>query len=176
MKKMLTMLALAAMPVMLGGCASCCPTGLCPCCPCNWFNRAPACPPAPCPPAPMYAAPLAASPCAPPMCASAMPQQQFAAPYTAMPSIVQPTSAACCQQQQAMPMYFPQAMQAQPAYYSEAGCGVMEASCGSGFPGMVSYGPEMPMEYGPPTSGCCESGVASPPSPEPYIEPRPAGE
>lgn len=169
MKKMLTLLAVATIPAMLGGCAACCPTGLCPCCPCNWFNR-----PAPCPPAPVYAAPLAANPCAPyPYAAAGMPQYvtPTAAPFTAAPTFVQPQQAACCPPQQ--PMYY---QQAQPAYYAEPGCGYVESSCGGAYPGMVSYGPEMPVEYGPGGSGCCDGGAVGPPAPEAYIEPRPAGE
>src|SRR3990172_3318623 len=133
MKKMLTLLAVAAIPAMLGGCAACCPTGLCPCCPCNWFNRG-----APCPPAPTYAAPLVAAPatCPPGVAPTIMPQYvtPMAAPFAAtapspcapacatwnpcqgvvmsQPSMAQPLAAAapCCSPQ---PMY----AQAQPMYY-----------------------------------------------------------
>jgi hypothetical protein len=67
--------------------------------------------------------------------------------------------------------------QAQPAYYAEPSCGYAEASCGAPFPGMVSYGPEMPVEYGSCDSGCCDGGgIVTPPAPESFVEPRPAGE
>jgi hypothetical protein len=90
----------------------------------------------------------------------------------------------CCPQ-----MQMAQPMMAQPAYYSEPNCGNAEASCGAPFSGMgmVSYGPEMPVEYGSCcsdgcsgggcTSGCCDGGaVATPPAPEAFVEPRPAAE
>jgi hypothetical protein len=70
------------------------------------------------------------------------------------------------------------AYQAAPAYYAEPSCGyAVEASCGAPFMGMVSYGPEMPVEYGSPcSSGCCEGGVAVPPAPEAFVDPRPVAE
>jgi hypothetical protein len=191
MKKMLTLLAIAAIPATFGGCAACCPTGICPCCPCNWFNRgAAACPPT-------YAAPLVAAPYCPPAVAP-MPQYvtPMAAPLAAAAPcpapcatwnpcqgtavMAQPQAAACCppqaMQQPMQPMYY---QQAQPAF-AEPGCGYVESSCGAPFTGMVSYGPEMPVEYGPCSggceSGCCDSGVVMPPAPEAFIEPRPAAE
>jgi hypothetical protein len=198
MKKMLTLLAVAAIPAMFGGCAACCPTGLCatcPCCPCNWFNRG-----APCPPAPEVAAPLVAAPAPyPPAVAPTVTPQYVAplaapfaaapAPYpspcatwnpcqgvvTAPPVPAQPQAATCCPPQmyaQTQPMYY----QAPPAYYGEPGCGYAESSCGAPFAGVVSYGPEMPVEYGPCASGCCDGGVATPPAPEVFVEPRPAAE
>jgi hypothetical protein len=92
----------------------------------------------------------------------------------------QPLAAAapCCPSQpmyaQAQPMYYQ--AQPQPAYYAEPSCGYVESSCGASMPGMVSYGPEMPVEYGPCSSGCCEGGVATPPAPEPFVDPRPMAE
>jgi hypothetical protein len=182
MKKILTLMAVATIPAMLGGCAACCPpTGLCSWCPCNCFQRQPD----PCPPAPVYAAPLATA-CPPTTCCppAAMPQYAapMAAPFTAAPTYVQPQMATCCPQQ---PMYY----QAAPMQYAEpsCGCSYAEQSCGAPFMGMgmgmgmgmVSYGPEIPVEYGPSMSGCCEPGMAppmTPPAPEAYVEPRPAAE
>jgi hypothetical protein len=190
MKKILTLLAVATIPATLGGCAACCPTGLCPCCPCNWFNRTPAaCPPtyaaplvaapAACPPtyapgvAPQYvtplAAPYAAAPCAP-ACATWNPCQGVVMSQPTMAQQAVPYGPP--QQAMGQPMMHP----AQPAYYAEPGCGYVESSCGGPMTGMVSYGPEMPVEYGPCDSGCCDPGVANPPVPEPYIDPRPMAE
>ena len=170
MKKILTLLAVAMLPATLSGCAACSPSmSLCPCCPCGWFNRAPACPPAPayCPPATTYATPVAASACGPvcpPMASQMMPQYIMpnSMPMAASgPGMYNPG------------MVPPQQMmyQSQPAYYGEAGCGcsmMMEPGCGS--PSMVSYGP---MDGGNCNSGCCEGGSMSPPPAENFVEPRP---
>jgi len=191
MKKMLTLLAVATFPAMLGGCAACCPTGLCPCCPCNWFNRG-----APCPPAPVYAAPLAAAPCPPAMAPGVVPQ--YVTPMAAPLAAAAPCAPQCatwnpCQGVVTQPMAQPLAaaapyaapyaapqpmyyQQPQPAYYTEPSCGYVESSCGAPFTGMVSYGPEMPVDYGPCSSGCCDGGVVSPPAPEAFIDPRPVAE
>jgi hypothetical protein len=195
MKKMLTLLALAAFPATFGGCAACCPTGaVCPCCPCNWFNR----PAAVCPPT--YAAPLAAAPYCPPAVA---PMPQYVTPMAAPVAAAAPCcpapcatwnpcqgtavmaqpQAACCPPQAMQPM-------SQPMYYQQAqpammdpGCGYAGSSFGAPFAGMVSYGPEMPVEYGGCCdSGCCDSGccegggVIAPPAPETFVEPQPVAE
>ncbi len=143
MKKLLILLAVAAIPAASG----CCATRLCPCCPCNWFSRpttvtaVPACPPT-------YMAPMAqacpSSPCAP--------MSQFAPVSTAapmMPAMMQPMSAcATCPSTpvitQAQPMYFQAPMQAAMPTAAccapEPGCAYMgEAGCGYG-PAMVGYG------------------------------------
>src|SRR5215212_334297 len=122
MKKLLILLAVAALP-SASGCAC---ARLCPCCPCNWFNRpatycAPACPPT-------YAAPLATT-CAP-ACAPYAPVAT-AAPF--MPAMAQQFAPQCatCQNQpvmaQAQPMYYQAPMQTQMinpcgACYAEPGC------------------------------------------------------
>jgi hypothetical protein len=125
MKRLLILLAVALLPVASG----CCCARLCPCCPCNWFNRcAPACPPT-------YAAPLAAAPCAP-ACAPTYAPAAYAAPSpcsacgTVAP-MAGPMGAPM------MPQYMgPQAMpmmsQAQPMYYQSpmpTCCAAPEASC-----------------------------------------------
>ena len=174
MKKILALLAVATIPATLSGCAACWPTaGLCPCCPCNCFNRPAPCPPAPayCPPAPMYAAPLAANACPPPcapMASQMMPQYVMptSAPY-GMPYGAAPGCNTC--QQMA-----PQAMYAQPAYYTEQGCGYVEPGCGEPYMGNVSYGPSMPFEGGGCESGCCGDGGAPLSAPMPQaIAPTP---
>jgi len=182
MKKILALLAVATIPATFGGCAACCPSlSVCPCCPCNWFNRPAACPPAPvcCPPAPMYAAPLAATacppPCAPvcqPMASQMMPQYvmptsaPYAAPYGGAPGCN------TCQQ-----MAAPQAMYAQPAYYAEPGCGYAEPGCGAPYMGEVSYGPSMPCECSSCGSGCCgDAGGMTPPPAEGFVQPVPVND
>jgi hypothetical protein len=176
MKKMLALLAVATIPAMLSGCTACCPTtGLCPCCPCNWFNRQPACPPAPvcCPPAPMYAAPLAATACPPPCAPMCPPMASQMMPQYVMPTSA-PYGAGCSSCQQAV---MPQQMftQAQPAYYSEPGCGYVEAGCGAPFMGgnVVGYGPSMPCDCGACDSGCCGADSAPLNAPIPQATPQP---
>jgi hypothetical protein len=171
MKKMLALLAVATLPATLGGCASCCPsTGLCPCCPCNWWNRPDPCPPAPvcCPPAPTYAAPLAATACPPPCAPVCPPVASQMMPQYVMPSPASYAAAAPCSSCQA-----PQAMFAQPAYYSEPGCAYVEPGCGAPFMGSVSYGPSMPCECGACDSGCCGADTAPLGAPVPQAAPAP---
>jgi hypothetical protein len=157
MKKILILLAVAALPLTSG----CCCTRLCPCCPCNWFSRAPVCAPAP-----TYVAPLAASPCSP---AYAQPYAQPMAPSCA-PTCPAPCSsvgtvapmAASVMPQYMAPPAAPVYAQAQPMYYQApmpttccgaaepncsyaptCGCGGYggEPGCGGPFMGSVSYGP-----------------------------------
>jgi hypothetical protein len=170
MKKMLALLAVATIPAMFGGCAACWPTGggLCPCCPCNCFNRPAPCPPAPvcCPPAPTYAAPLAATACPPPCPPPCPPVASQVMPQYVMPSPASFAAAAPCNACQA-PMMAPQAMYAQPAYYAEPGCAYIEPGCGGPFMGAVSYGPSMPCECGTCEGGCCgDSAPLSAPVPQ----------
>ena len=196
MKKILILLAVATLPAASG----CCVARVCPCCPCNWFNR----PVATCPPT--YAAPMVASPCgptyvpsqcAPSPCATCGP---MAAPLaaTVMPQYMAPPQQMMTQ---AQPMYF---QQSQPAPCcaaapvccpSEPSCGcASEGSCGCGGPtmGAVSYGPMM--DCNPCDSGCggggggcsgCDGGGAGlppaapvgalPPAPQKF-DPAPATE
>ncbi len=181
LKKMLALLAVATIPATMSGCTSCCPSlSLCPCSPCNWFNRsASACPPAPavcCPPAPTFAAPLAATACPPP-CSVCPPMAS-----QMMPQYMTPTSgfaAAPCSSCQQGPIM------AQPAYYGEVGCGYVEAGCGAPFMGTVGYGPSMPCGcdsgcsscsgYGGGfDSGCCGAdGGTSFSAPTPQVAPQP---
>ncbi len=125
MKKFLILLAVATLPAT-SGCAC---ARLCPCCPCNWFNR----PVAYCPP-PAYAAPCAApmATCAP-TCAPVSPCAPVAtmAPY--MPAMAQqyaPQCATC-----AAPQGPPVITQAQPMYYQAPAaancCGAPANYCGS---------------------------------------------
>jgi hypothetical protein len=190
MKKLLILLAVATLP-FASGCAC---ARLCPCCPCNWFNRpatycAPACPPT-------YAAPLAAtcapySPCAP---------VATAAPY--MPAMAQPFMPQCATcpnapvMAQAQPMYY-QAPMANPcgACYAEPGCAYAggyagEVGCGCSGPAMVGYGGDCGScgscgscdSCGSCGSGGCSScsggapAATSPtPAPERFQDPGPGG-
>jgi hypothetical protein len=140
MKKLLILLAVAALPSASG----CCVGRLCPCCPCNWFNRpttycAPACPPT-------YAAPLAAT-CAPP-CAPYSPCAPVATAAPYMPAMAQqfaPQCATCATQPvmtQAQPMYY-QAPMPMNAGCNTCGACYAEPSCaysGDGGPAMAGYG------------------------------------
>jgi hypothetical protein len=120
---------------------------------------------------PQYVTPLAtAAPCAP-QCATWNPcqgvmTQPMGQPLAAAAPYAAPYAAP-------QPMYY---QQPQPAYYTEPSCGYVESSCGAPFTGMVSYGPEMPVDYGPCSSGCCDGGAVSPPAPEAFIDPRPMAE
>jgi hypothetical protein len=174
MKKLLILLAVATLP-FASGCAC---ARLCPCCPCNWFNRpavyaAPACPPT-------YAAPLAAT--CPPPCAPCAPVAT-AAPY--MPAMAQPfmpqyAAAPNPMMTQAQPMYY-QAPMANPcgACYVEPGCGYAEASCGG--PAMVGYGGDCgPCGSCGPCDACgsggCSGAAGSPTpagAPDRFVDPAP---
>ena len=173
MKKVLVLLAVAALPVASG----CCCTQLCPLCPCNWFNRG-----AYFAPAPAYAAPLAASPCAP---ATYVPS-----PYGPAYAPVSPLAATVMPQYVAPPMG-PMMTQAQPMYYPapaaaaycapEPNCGyAAEQSCGGPYMGMVSYGPMMDCGGYAPSGGYsgCDGGAptVAAPAPEKFVEPTPGTE
>lgn len=183
MKKLLILLAVATLP-FASGCAC---ARLCPCCPCNWFNRpatyaAPACPPT-------YAAPLAAT-CAPP-CAPYSPCAPVATAAPYMPAMAQPFMPQCATcpspvMAQAQPMYY-QAPMANPcgACYAEPGCAYAggyagEVGCGYGGPAMVGYGGDCG-SCGP--CGSCDScsscgnynaGVPTGSAPTPMGPPDPA--
>jgi hypothetical protein len=159
MKKLMILLAVAALPSASG----CCCARLCPFCPCNWFNRpatycAPACP------APTYAAPLAAT-CAP-ACAPYSPCAPVATASPFMPAMAQAFAPQCatCQAQPMMTQAQPMMTQAQPMYYQAPmpnACG-MQNPCGAcyGEPG-CSYGGEAGCGCGGPSmsgfSGDCGS-------------------
>lgn len=183
MRKVLILLAVAALPLNVGCCARLCST--CPLCPCNWFNRQPVCAPAP-----TFAAPLAATPCAPtyvpspcaPVCAPA-PAAVSPLAATVMPQYVAP---------QAMPMM----TQAPPVCCQPAQmccppepscCYSAEPSCGGPYMGAVSYGPADCGGCGSCGGGCgggcggssggcssCDGGASAPiatPAPAPYNNP-----
>jgi hypothetical protein len=193
MKKILILLAVATLPLTSG----CCCARLCPCCPCNWFNR-----PATCPPT--YAAPLVSSPCgptyvpspcAPSPCATCGPMASPLA-ATVMPQYMAPPAAPMMTQ--AQPMYYQQAPAsaccgaAPSCCPSEPSCGcAAEPGCGGPYMGAVSYGPMM--DCGPCSScdpcgggcgggGCssCDGGGAPPaavvPTPQKFVDPAPATE
>jgi hypothetical protein len=170
MRKILILLAVATLPAASG-----CACGrLCPCCPCNWFNRPAVCAPA-CPP-PVYAAPVAATcpppcaapapcaaPCAPAPCAAMGTVAPMAAPMAApmMPQYMAP-QAPCCAQ--AQPMYYQQPYQ-QPmptcCAAPEPSCAyspgyAFESGCGGPYMGNVGYGPVMDWSA---CSGCGGCGA-----------------
>ncbi len=146
MKKMLILLAVAMLPAASG----CCCARLCPCCPCNWFNRGPVCAPAP-----TYAAPLAATcaptagslyavtmrtaaVCATTMCAVCGDGRDAADAPNRNAAILAPPAAPMMTQ--AQPMYYQ--AQPTPAYYGEPSCSyAAQSACGCGSMGAVGYGP-----------------------------------